>query len=216
MKTAPSIILTTLGIFAIGLTAPPTGAQRSVPSPSEITGALLPMPKALQTTRGLPQPGIASRPEPNTAVAPISAPARPSKPAAPEGRPHGAPAASVDTRPAGPAKIGLDTIQFEFGSDRLKPDSLETLRNLGTALNQGLKDQKIFLIEGHTDAVGNPKYNTELSKRRADAVKDFLVHETGVAADRLQTVGKGSSEPAVPKNPFAAQNRRVVVVNLGA
>ncbi len=122
----------------------------------------------------------------------------------------------VEMRPPEPRKIGLDTIQFEFGSDRLKPDSMETLRNLGTALNQGLKDQKIFLIEGHTDAVGNRAYNTELSKRRADAVKDFLVREMGVSADRLQTVGKGSSEPAVPKNPFAAQNRRVVVVNLGA
>ena len=56
----------------------------------------------------------------------------------------------------------------------------------------------------------------ELSKRRADAVKDYLVKEMGVAADRLETVGKGEADPAVPKNPYAAQNRRVVIVNMGA
>jgi len=38
----------------------------------------------------------------------------------------------------------------------------------------------------------------------------------GVSADRLETVGKGFSEPANPKNPYAPENRRVVVVNIGA
>jgi len=52
-----------------------------------------------------------------------------------------------------------------------------------------------------------------LSKGRAEAVKDYLVRETGVSPDRLQTVGKGYSEPANRKNPYAAENRRVVVVN---
>jgi outer membrane protein OmpA-like peptidoglycan-associated protein len=47
-------------------------------------------------------------------------------------------------------------------------------------------------------------------------VKDYLVREMGVSSDRLKTVGKGSSEPVVSKNPYAAQNRRVVVVNIGA
>jgi OmpA-OmpF porin, OOP family len=215
MNTAHGIVMLTVGLFAIGLWTPPAGAQSSVPSPGQITGALMPMPKALQTSRGLPQPGIAARPESNPSITPAYAPVRQPRPAA-EARPHAPPAMPVERTPAEPAKLGLDTIQFEFGSDHLKPESTETLRNLGTALNQGLKDQKTFLIEGHTDAAGNRGYNTELSKRRADAVKDFLVREMAVSADRLQTVGKGSSEPALPKNPFAAQNRRVVVVNLGA
>ena len=47
-------------------------------------------------------------------------------------------------------------------------------------------------------------------------MKDYLVQELHVLPDRLEALGKGSSQPAVPKNPFAAQNRRVVVVNLGA
>jgi OOP family OmpA-OmpF porin len=111
--------------------------------------------------------------------------------------------------------LSAPTIQFEFASAGLKPESIEALRNLGYALNNELKDQKLLLIEGHTDAVGAREYNVLLSDRRAEAVKDYLVREMGVSPDRLRTVGKGSSEPADPKNPCAAVNRRVVVVNLG-
>ena len=71
-------------------------------------------------------------------------------------------------------------------------------------------------IEGHTDKKGTAAYNMELSKRRAEAVKDYLVRAMGVPADRLETVGKGFSEPANPRNPNAPENRRVIVVNLGA
>jgi outer membrane protein OmpA-like peptidoglycan-associated protein len=112
--------------------------------------------------------------------------------------------------------MAFGTIQFAFGSTQLTPGSSATLRNLGDALNHQLADQKSFLIEGHTDRKGTRAYNDELSKGRADAVKDYLVHETGVSSDRLQTVGKGYSEPANPKNPYAAENRRVVVVNTGS
>lgn len=87
------------------------------------------------------------------------------------------------------------------------------LRNLGNALNHALKDQSSFIIEGHTDKVGTRVYNEELSKRRAEAVRDYLVSEMAVSADRLQTSGKGFSEPVDPRHPYAAKNRRVVVVN---
>jgi OmpA-OmpF porin, OOP family len=110
----------------------------------------------------------------------------------------------------------LRTITFEFGSAQLRPESIETLRNLGNALNQELKDEKAFLIEGHTDRTGTRAYNDELSKRRADTVKDYLIKDMGVPSDRLQTVGKGFSEPADPRHPYAAGNRRVIVVNTGA
>jgi len=109
--------------------------------------------------------------------------------------------------------ISIQNIQFEFGSAKLKPESIETLRNLGNALNQGLRDQKLFVIEGHTDAVGARAYNIELSRVRAQAVKDFLVNEMAVEASRLEVVGKGSAEPANRRNPYASENRRVVVVN---
>jgi OOP family OmpA-OmpF porin len=55
-----------------------------------------------------------------------------------------------------------------------------------------------------------------LSEHRAEAVKEYLVKEMGVSAERLQTVGKGYSEPIDPKHPYAAGNRRVVMINAGA
>jgi outer membrane protein OmpA-like peptidoglycan-associated protein len=156
--------------------------MQTAPTPTEIMRALLPTPKALQSTRGLPAPGVAARPG--------------------AGNDH-------------PAKVSLDFIWFGFDSARLKPESIEALRNLGNALNHELKDQKLFLIEGHTDAAGGRQYNALLSDRRAETVKDFLVREMSVSPDRLGTVAKGSSELADPKHPFAAENRRVVIVNLG-
>lgn len=107
----------------------------------------------------------------------------------------------------------FSTITFEFGSAQLKPETLDTLRNLGKALNQDLGDQQLFVIEGHTDAVGTIAYNEELSKLRAEAVKDFLVNEMGVASERLDVVGKAYCDPANPQDPRGAVNRRVVVIN---
>jgi outer membrane protein OmpA-like peptidoglycan-associated protein len=204
--------------LAIGLCVSAASAQHATPSQSDIAGQLL--PPALRTTRGLPTPGVAPRPASNPAMKPASvssaSPSASDKPGTRRGSARPAGPAPVSTAAAGHPAIGLDTIQFAFDSADLLPQSVETLKNLGNALNQELKDQKSFLIEGHTDAKGTRQYNDELSKRRADAVRDYLVKDMGVSADRLQTVGKGSSDPALPKRPYAAQNRRVVIVNTGA
>jgi OOP family OmpA-OmpF porin len=214
-------ILRTCACAALALWAASAAAQSAAPSQSEIAGQLL--PKSLLTTRGLPVAGSAPKMQPNPAMVPTSAPAQPRQQpmehtsrTAP--RPTAAKTASVaPTAPvAAHPQVTLNTILFEFNSDQLRPESIETLKNLGNALNQELKDQKVFLIEGHTDAVGAKSYNIDLSKRRAEAVKNYLVKEMGVAADRLETVGKGASDLAVPKKPYAAQNRRVVIVNEGA
>ena len=71
-------------------------------------------------------------------------------------------------------------------------------------------------MEGHTDKKGRRAYNDELSKRRADAVKDYLVKEMGVPADRLETVGKGFFEPDNSTSRYAAENRRAVVIHFGS
>ena len=60
------------------------------------------------------------------------------------------PAATSTSSPS----LTFSTITFEFGSAQLRPESVETLRNLGNALNQELKDEKAFVIEGHTDRTG--------------------------------------------------------------
>ena len=87
------------------------------------------------------------------------------------------------------------------------------LGNLVAAmLSPELKTSR-FVIEGHTDASGSAAANLLLSRRRADEVRLFLV-ALGVHPSRLRTVGKGSTEPANPGQPFAAENRRVRVVTL--
>jgi outer membrane protein OmpA-like peptidoglycan-associated protein len=161
--------------------------------------------------RGLPTLGNAPAPPPGSEVTPASVGSVP-----PLHEIRQRPIHSAASRPpAAPPSVTLRTITFEFGSAQLRPESIETLRNLGNALNQD-QDKKAFLIEGHTDRSGSRVYNDELSKRRADAVKDYLVKDMGVSADRLQTVGKGFSEPANQRQPYAGENRRVVVVNTGS
>jgi outer membrane protein OmpA-like peptidoglycan-associated protein len=184
-----------------------SGAQ----SPEEIIRQLAP--------RGLPHMGTTAPAGPNPAISPANAPSAPPAPVSSEqNNPPTEPVGSLPSpAPAGAhPSVTLRTITFEFGSARLESGSIEQLRNLGIALNQLATAEAKLLIEGHTDKKGTRAYNDELSKRRADAVKDYLVKEMGVTADRLETVGKGFSEPANPKNPYAPENRRVVVVNIGA
>ena len=204
-----------LAVLAIG--APQLQAQTAAPSPADIEQQLRPAPK-LGPSQGLPYIGV-SGPETNPAYHPTSTSPDRAGPASAAGKrsSSGASAshmhASADTHVP---SMAFNTIQFAFGSTQLTPESSATLKNLGEALNHQLADQKSFLIEGHTDRKGTRTYNDELSKGRAEAVKDYLVHEAGVSPDRLQAVGKGYSEPANPKNPYAAENRRVVVVNTGS
>jgi len=72
-----------------------------------------------------------------------------------------------------------------------------------------------FRIEGHTDATGTPEYNLELSKRRAEAVKAWLVQALHIDASRIETVGFGSSKLIVPADRSIDEqqpNRRVEIV----
>jgi OOP family OmpA-OmpF porin len=210
MNTGHRVVLVALACIAATI-APGALAQATVGAPTqEEIGRQLKF-------RGLPTLGTAPAPQPGPVpgVAPASVPSVP--PSAPEIRQRPAhPTVAQPTAPAAVPSVTLKTIAFEFGSAQLRPESIETLRNLGNALNQELRDERAFAIEGHTDKSGTRAYNDELSKRRADAVKDYLVKEMGVSIDRLQTEGKGFSQLADPKHPYAAANRRVVVVNTGA
>lgn len=73
-----------------------------------------------------------------------------------------------------------------------------------------------LMIEGHTDNTGNPESNAQLSNRRAAAVKQELVNTFGIPAARLETVGKGQSEPVSPNDTVEGRqnNRRVVLVRI--
>ena len=198
--------------FAI-ITSPMAAAQTAVPSEQDIGQALRPVPKGLGVHQGLPTLGTvpAANENPNLHGASLSTgPSKHKRVAADTTPTH----EQTSTEPR--SAIAFHSIQFSFGSAQITPESSETLRNLGNALNHELTDQKSFLIEGHTDAAGSPEVNTALSHRRAEAVRDYLIREMGVSPSRLQAVGKGSSDPANSADPYAAENRRVVVVNIGS
>jgi flagellar motor protein MotB len=105
-------------------------------------------------------------------------------------------------------------ILFDSGSDRIKPESYGTLKDIGTVLteNPGVRVR----IIGHTDSDGEEAANLELSKRRAAAVKEALVKEFAVDGSRLETDGKGEGTPAGPNDSpqGKANNRRVEFVKL--
>ncbi len=104
--------------------------------------------------------------------------------------------------------------QFEFDSVELDAAAKSTLDRVAKVLNHDLLSDKVFLVEGHADSVGSAGYNLDLSKRRAQAVKQYLVRRHGVEASRLVVAGRGESEPYDPERPSAGINRRVEFQNV--
>lgn len=105
-------------------------------------------------------------------------------------------------------------ILFDTGSDRLRPESTPTLKEIGEMLRA--HPELRLLIEGHTDSVGNPASNQTLSEKRAAAVKAFLEQEYGIKSDRLEVQGFGDTRPVDGNDtPEGRQNnRRVELVKL--
>ncbi|MFU8818009.1 MAG: OmpA family protein [Pseudomonadales bacterium] len=108
-------------------------------------------------------------------------------------------------------RVSTQGILFDPGSDRIRPESTPTLKEIGEMLggHGGLR----LRIEGHTDSTGSVDANQQLSERRAAAVKQQLIGDFGVDASRLEAVGKGQSEPAASNDtPEGRQNNRRVVL----
>ncbi len=105
----------------------------------------------------------------------------------------------------------LHGINFEFDSAKIKEDSEIKLDEAAGTLeaNPSIK----VSIEGHTCSTGSEEYNLGLSKRRADAVKDYLISK-GIAGERLSTVGKGEEDPIAPNDTQEgrSKNRRIEFV----
>jgi outer membrane protein OmpA-like peptidoglycan-associated protein len=106
-------------------------------------------------------------------------------------------------------------ITFALGSAELTPEAKSIVKTLATAINSDQLAGFKFQVEGHTDSTGTPDGNMALSQARASTVRDDLISEYHVAADRLVAVGKGQTEPLDPAHPEAAANRRVQIVTLG-
>jgi outer membrane protein OmpA-like peptidoglycan-associated protein len=112
---------------------------------------------------------------------------------------------------------------FSYDSADLQPSSISQLQKLGTLIKRNPK--ATFTVEGYTDALGSPDYNLELSQRRADSVKQYLVDVMGINPAQIEARGYGASKFLVAPRPVAVNspeeqieierqrpNRRVVIV----
>ncbi len=115
---------------------------------------------------------------------------------------------------AADGSVATQGILFDTGSARIRPESTPTLEEIADMLAR--HGDLRLRIEGHTDNTGNAATNQTLSEQRAQAVRDWLVQTKGIAADRLEAVGKGPTEPVADNGtPEGRQaNRRVVLVRL--
>ncbi|WP_407160750.1 OmpA family protein [Bradyrhizobium sp. STM 3557] len=115
------------------------------------------------------------------------------------------------------AKPNIDLeITFDYNSANISQKSLRSVQALGRALTSpGLKGAT-FVVAGHTDAAGTDAYNQDLSERRADSIKRYLVEKFHIAGSDLVAVGYGKSKLKDPSRPLAEVNRRVQVVNMAS
>jgi outer membrane protein OmpA-like peptidoglycan-associated protein len=110
-------------------------------------------------------------------------------------------------------KIDLE-IQFDYNSANISKGSSEAVQELGKALSDASLKGSTFVLAGHTDAVGGESYNQDLSERRADTIKKYLVEQYGLNGSNLVTVGYGKTKPKDANAPYDPANRRVQVVNM--
>lgn len=105
-------------------------------------------------------------------------------------------------------------ILFDVNKATIKPESYGTLKEMANILKE-YTDLKVKII-GHTDADGKDDANLDLSKRRSASVKEMLSKEFGIDENRMETDGKGESEPIDTNDTSAgkANNRRVEFIKI--
>ena len=111
-------------------------------------------------------------------------------------------------------KVSTNGILFDSGSANIQPQSMGIIRQISQVLQQ--EGGMNLNIVGHTDSDGDDATNMQLSKKRADAVRNALVDIYNVAGDRLKTEGKGETAPIADNGTTdgKAQNRRVEFIKI--
>jgi OOP family OmpA-OmpF porin len=109
--------------------------------------------------------------------------------------------------------IDLDTINFESGSWEIPPDQAAKLQVIADGLNRAISrnPREVFLIEGHTDAVGSDVDNLSLSDRRAESAAELLTQQFQVPAENLTSQGYGKQYLKIPTDGPERRNRRVTI-----
>jgi outer membrane protein OmpA-like peptidoglycan-associated protein len=110
--------------------------------------------------------------------------------------------------PPRPKKIVLRAVHFDVDQATLRADAVPVLNEALQILQR--EGSVAIIVEGHTDSAGSEAYNLQLSRRRAETVRRYLV-DHGVAPARITAEGLGESQPVAPNDTEAgrAQNRRV-------
>ncbi len=109
--------------------------------------------------------------------------------------------------------IDVQNITFATGASGIAPDQAEKLADLGDLLSRMVDDdpRAVFLVEGHTDAIGPPAINLALSDRRAESVALALTEYFGVPPENLVVQGYGESDLLIRTDEAEPLNRRVAV-----
>jgi OOP family OmpA-OmpF porin len=112
--------------------------------------------------------------------------------------------------------IDIDTINFDFGAWEVPPDQYDKLERIARAILRMLEPnpEAVFMIAGHTDAVGSDEDNASLSDRRASAVAEVLTETYGVPAENLVTQGYGEQYLKIDTQGPEPRNRRVTILNI--
>jgi len=112
-------------------------------------------------------------------------------------------------------KIDLE-IQFDYNSAEISKSSTEAVKQLGQALSDPSLRGSTFVVAGHTDGIGSDGFNQDLSERRADTIKRYLMQNYHIATADLITVGYGKTKLKDAQDPTDPINRRVQVINTEA
>src|SRR5581483_4484450 len=110
-------------------------------------------------------------------------------------------------------RVDIDTLTFDTGSWEIRPDQMPRLQVIADGIRRAIEanPQEVFLIEGHTDAVGNDVDTLSLSDRRAEAVAVALTEQFQIPPENLTTQGYGEQYLKIPTDGPERRNRRVTV-----
>jgi outer membrane protein OmpA-like peptidoglycan-associated protein len=117
-------------------------------------------------------------------------------------------AAAAVAKPPAPAAADSLQVLFDFDSATLSASGNDVIDHAARLFREG--NPVVMTVAGHSDGAGEELPNLILSARRAATVKEALVAR-GIPGQRLELVALGVAEPAVPTNPTAPENRRVVI-----
>lgn len=173
-----------------------------------------PLPRSELSVTPTAPPGLETAPVFRSALLATPLPRSSIQPAAP---PTIAPGFMVTETPRGTVIDVESDVLFDFDRSDIKPQANSVLARVASVIRQ--RRARSIAVEGHTDAIGTPQYNMALGERRADAVRDWLVH-TGFPLTLFHVASFGATHPVAPNvrpdgsdNPDGRRlNRRVEII----